>query len=758
MRSPWWIVGLGALLLLALLYGLEVVGPSSSNSYDEESPPGGASVGDVTLAGASRRVGASEEASSADGPEPPDIASEVRGSRPGGARLEGRVVLGPERVPAPGVRVLLLRPAPIAHWLGVPTQGRADLLEARSAQDGSFAFSEVIPGRGYRVRAHGATAASTSTGFDLFTGETRTLGDIVLGPGHVLTGRIVDHEGAAVAGADVLVTWHIDSELQIVLTDLEGVPETESRTQTGADGRFRFEGLEAGDKTLLARAPKGAEGGLASLEVGGDAPTDVGDIPLPGPGLLAGHVLWSDGSPIAGARAFAAPRFKPLVRSVTTGPDGAFRFEWLEPGENLVLGVLVTGMPVHIEQEVEIGREDLRIEFALPGSIRGRAVGAAGGRPIARLDVDARLTRFEHPMLGFVMATVYSALGTSPFESADGTFLLAPLAPGTYSVRVHAPGHAAGLVSPVVVESGKTTDLRVELGSGATAAGTVERASGLPLAGARLFLFPDGRIEDDASTSELAEAAGARMPDGTSDEEGAFLLPMQTPGRYDLVATHEDSQPGVLRDLDLRGEGLTGLRVRLEPAGRIEVSVRAADGGPAPGETVWVLFADGRRVDEETDAQGNCRFAQLPTGRCIVRIPSAAHGVTLVEAFYMGDTEQGRVRFEQLAAAGGEHFVSDGRVLKLSLEAPRRAKVTLRLMQRGRPFVDARGGFVRAADGSTWDWVEAKSGVLTFELEPGRHRLYVWGLSDQATLLDLDIPDVSLHEQELDVPPPTEER
>jgi len=753
MRSTVWVMVLGALAVLALLFGLDVVNlsPEVSDEEREERAREERLRGGVELAGAGPRAKEEEAVPEVDPETAAREASIARGSRPGGARVEGRVLRAQGEVPLPGARVLLDRPDAIAHWLGVPTEGRADVLEAKSGPEGTFSFVDVLPGRGYRVRAvKEGLCAATSALVDLFPGDRRDVGDLALEKGHPLSGRVVDAEGKPVPGAQVLVTWRIRSALQIVLTDLHAVPETEQRLETDSSGRFRFEGLEAGEKTLLARAPSGAEGGRTSVLVSAAA-EDVGDVVLPGRGVLAGKVVWVGGEPLPGARVFAAPRFNPLVRSVTTGPDGSFRFEWLDPGENQVLGVLVPGMPVHLVENLELGQEDILVEFPLAGRLSGRVV-AAGGAPVARFEVQAQMTSFAHPMLSFVMAAVYKALGPTAFESERGEFALPPLAPGSYVVRVTAAGHAPGVASGVVVESGKTTEVRVELGAGVTASGEVTRASGEGLEGARLFLFPEGRIAPEADVEVLDDVTDDRMPEGLSGADGTFTLPMQSPGRYDLVATHDDAVPGVLRGVDLRGTGASGLRVRLAPAGRVAGKVLLGDGKPAARESLWILFPEGRTEHLESDAEGRFEAKRLPLGRCVVSVHKRAIGMLLFQARHDDDPDARRAAYDRLAQDLGEQFVEDGRLTEVTLRVPRRTETKIRIRRGGLAAEDCTGAFLRAPEGGYGKWERVKGGEFEMALEPGAYLVWLNHSEDEWTQRTIDVPDAPTADLEIGLP------
>ena len=74
----------------------------------------------------------------------------------------------------------------------------------------------------------------------------------------------------------------------------------------------------------------------------------------------------------------------PATRTVDTGADGSFRIEWLPEKTRYGLGVLVEGLPIKMLNAVELGREDVEVVFAVPGSLAGTVVQAGTNVPLPR--------------------------------------------------------------------------------------------------------------------------------------------------------------------------------------------------------------------------------------------------------------------------------------------------------------------------------------------------------------------------------------
>jgi len=112
-------------------------------------------------------------------------------------------------------------------------------------------------------------------------GETVDLGEIVLGAGIDVAGRVVDGEGAPVAGAEI-------SEGETFSTDFQKVV-------TGGDGAFVLHHMAPGECALSLRA-KGRVSRDLVVTLGAGAGPLV--LTLPRGGLLRGSVVDADGAPV----------------------------------------------------------------------------------------------------------------------------------------------------------------------------------------------------------------------------------------------------------------------------------------------------------------------------------------------------------------------------------------------------------------------------------------------------------------------------
>ncbi|MEU1513466.1 MFS transporter [Streptomyces sp. NPDC005811] len=216
-----------------------------------------------------------------------------------------------------------------------------------AGEDGRYALSTPGPGAyvliaaagGHRPRAVTVTVAERPVDLDL-----------VLGGAGRLTGSVLTADGTPVP--DAVVT----------LADAHG--EVVASTRSDRVGDYAVTGLVAGAYTLAASAPAFRPSALpvtvtASLET-------RQDIELAGGSVVRGTARDGTGRPVEDARVTLLDAAGTVLDTLTTGPDGTFRFVDLASGEYTVIA---TGYPpvatvlklaggARAEHDVRLGHAD----------------------------------------------------------------------------------------------------------------------------------------------------------------------------------------------------------------------------------------------------------------------------------------------------------------------------------------------------------------------------------------------------------------
>jgi protocatechuate 3,4-dioxygenase beta subunit len=461
-------------------------------------------------------------------------------------------VLDPQRRPVAGARVSQVElretgagKASSSSWSAIGL-GETD-------EEGRAVLSEMEPGElRLLVRAQGYRPAELAGLRIPEEGEPEPL-EVLLEPGVVLEGRVLDGRGEPMARA----------QMRVFPPDPGSRPRPMLSALTEEDGRYRFDGLGPGEHQVEAEhwpSQRHAQGEI----VLGESGTYRLDLRLPAGVAVSGQVLGETGEPLSGA-------WVTLTRESSSEPDlpassssgGAFRFEAVPDG----LYRLRAGSRDHrLATEPDLvsvaGREieGLVVRLERGAAITGRILG------VAREDLDRlRLAaRSEHgePSAGAGL-------------TAEGVYRLSPLIPGTWQVTATL---ASGLsvTGTVRVEAGEEAVLDLEMPRGIALSGRV-LVDGQPLSGAQVSSFlPMG------SSRKLA-----RGPGTTTRYDGSFALRGLRPGRLDLGVFargifHSESLD-LTADREITIEILTGglsghvLSSTGEPVAGAAVSLRGED-------------------------------------------------------------------------------------------------------------------------------------------------------------------------------------
>ncbi|MFJ8667190.1 MFS transporter [Streptomyces sp. NPDC093600] len=228
----------------------------------------------------------------------------------------------------------------------IDVQGR-QIGRGGSGEDGRYALS--VPGAGSYVLI-AAAGGHQPQAVSVTVGERPVELDVVLGGAGRLAGTVVTADGSPVRDAAV------------TLTDVRG--EVVASTRSGRDGGYVITELVAGEYTLAASAPAFRP---AALPVSVQASRETRqDIELAGGAVLRGTVRAGGGRPVEDARVTLLDAAGNVVDTLTTGPDGIFRFVDLSSGEYTVIAagyppvatVLRMAGGGRTERDLQLGHED----------------------------------------------------------------------------------------------------------------------------------------------------------------------------------------------------------------------------------------------------------------------------------------------------------------------------------------------------------------------------------------------------------------
>lgn len=265
-------------------------------------------------------------------------------------------------------------------------------------------------------------------------------------------GLVLDAETRApIAGAVVMLATPSGAPGIVRAGDVPSVPHA----RTGADGRFVFEKLAAGDYHVTASAPGYLPAATRSSDDGGE-PTLLlarGGNVVEGVvedivgGVVEGAIVVArrgDDLPLGAQRAGWAAITDENGAYALSLPDGAWTIE--AGGDDYS----------HEKDRVTLAKGPAHVDFRLvpAATIRGRVVERAGGAPVAGAVVGFNSIIANGEQTSFERSDERTVATTD----ADGRFVLRPLEPGSYSLYASASRLASEVETVVPVEIGDHVD------------------------------------------------------------------------------------------------------------------------------------------------------------------------------------------------------------------------------------------------------------------------------------------------------------
>ncbi|WP_338702088.1 MFS transporter [Streptomyces sp. Q6] len=225
--------------------------------------------------------------------------------------------------------------------------GGTQIGRGASGEDGRYALSTPGAGSYVLIAAAGGHQPQAVT---VTVGERPVELDVVLGGAGRLAGSVVTADGTPVRDATV------------TLTNVHG--EVVATTRSGREGGYVITELVAGEYTLAASAPAFRPAALPVTVMASRETRQ--DVELAGGAVLRGTVRATGGRPVEDARVTLLDAAGNVVDTLTTGPDGTFRFIDLSSGEYTVIAagyppvatVLQVAGGGRTERDLQLGHED----------------------------------------------------------------------------------------------------------------------------------------------------------------------------------------------------------------------------------------------------------------------------------------------------------------------------------------------------------------------------------------------------------------
>ncbi|MCP4092513.1 MAG: carboxypeptidase regulatory-like domain-containing protein [Planctomycetes bacterium] len=507
---------------------------------------------------------------------------------------------------------------------------RGERFETTSGADGTFHFRNLAAGIEMNMWvAHSEYAPSAGPPFASLQGEAQYLGDITLTEGFSIHGTVTDEAGNPLAAAVEVRMQPNDAFRLGSSTELREVDEGMGRLLTviaDEQGNFKVNKLAANIWNVTARLEGYASSPKNAISLHGKPRprTEPILIKLGEEFHIAGIVQDENKNPIAGAIinvARAQPR--PVVTAdAISDENGQFDVRGLQKGI-YSLSAQAEGFSNGRAGRVDANTTDLIMVLQVKGGVSGR-VTDANGSPVQKFSLEVLRTRSGNAM--------YSLTGlVHRLESADGSYSLGNLDPGSYILLARADGLAATYSAGFSVQRDMVDGIDIPMNQGGIISGRVVDAEGIPIAGAEVSLHGD-----EYSPDELNSLFGASLGDPNnvpttkvrSGRDGQFRLENAYLGSVQVMVKHQLYLPQLVPSSVSNG-GLNELGdVRLYRGSSIFGVAKDHDGNLLTGGSVNLTSKDSNAFFHRSttiDARGRYRFDGLKAGSYqVVALPSAA--------------------------------------------------------------------------------------------------------------------------------------
>lgn len=384
-----------------------------------------------------------------------------------------------------------------------------------------------------------------------------------------------------------------------------------ARAETGPDGRFSIGPIDA--RCLLVVSAANHHGARRWV-----TPPALAAFVLGNPGSLTGAITTSpDGAPYNGATVllyrvtdgdrlddWLQGRSNPVwaalpVARAQTSDDGRYRFDGLRAADYR-LRIVARGRADHFgstDITVRTGETATRdVALSVGARIVGRVVDRDTGMPIR--DASLRLTGSSRDV-----ATT----------DDEGRFDLGGLPTRMLlEVLVSAPGYRDGLVDISARSTADTLDKTVRLRRSIAVSGTVVRADGTPVGGARVGPRARGVTHRDLDVNTKFAALSVVE----TDDAGRFTIPLgDTAQPRRLVAAKVGVGFGIADPIVVRrGEPIDDVRIVI---GEASLAGRITDDTGQAVEGAKVILLDNRHAmlgEAHSDSGGQYRLASIAPG------------------------------------------------------------------------------------------------------------------------------------------------
>lgn len=423
--------------------------------------------------------------------------------------------------------------------------------------------------------------------------DTPNQSRITLLRGTLLSGKVVDQDGKAIAGA------HVAARLAGSFFHLQDPKEDGVVSDT--KGAFELT-VPQGTLQLIAVHDEHPPATSERIAVAGDAVRDV-VVTMHEGATISGRVITSAGSAVPWPTVRVLSKAiggSGTHRQVIGDKDGTFNVSGLPKEELLVHGANqeAASEPTSVDMRSKSREKNIEITLTVEGTISGTVVDE-NGEPVPEAQVFATPNFWEGADIESLRARGPAFATTA----GDGTFTIRGLPDTKFSLRASRGSQGSGMGKGVAAKPGDS-DVRIVLATSATIEGQVRMS--------------------DGSTPDVAMVSVGFRP-GVPTSKGKFVLRDIPPGSYELTIRGPEFATAYVPDIEVKAAARLDLGSIAVEKGRVLRGVVTSPSGQAVAGATVVLgnrvYSDGTSLTpkeagpEIDDAMGLRRATTDDSGR-----------------------------------------------------------------------------------------------------------------------------------------------
>ena len=458
----------------------------------------------------------------------------------------------------------------------------------RTSDRGVFKVTGLPAGLGYeltfKLRGYAPRTVEVAP---LEAQENRTGLRVVLEPGRLAFGQVVDENDVPVVGAEVVLEESPKgSDPMAAMWRMRQRQRSgkEPSYLTDGEGRFEINDLAAGRYNLEVRASGFAPARVPGVQVTqGDPRADFGVIVVVPGASIEGRVIDAEGGAIADAeisietvqRGMMSVRFSSdEPADAKTDARGRFAVDDLLPGQPVNLTVIKKGYASKsVANLLPPPEEPLEIVLLTAARLKGQVVDRQG-EPIQGAHVMARP---DDRMMMAGGTAVHHRRPAWANTGEDGSFVIEDVEPGTLQVTARAKGYQQSIQAGVELPAGGEVEIDFALEEGAIIEGTVTMSDGEPV------------VQASINVSEPVDRFSGRnavSASGQTDIEGRYRLTESPIGPATITVYHEQGRQ-LQKSIEVE-PGTNVVDLVLERGFEISGQVVDPDGNPMHGAILGV--------------------------------------------------------------------------------------------------------------------------------------------------------------------------